>query len=166
MGKVALALDLAAGLLCTGASGAAGPVEPAAPAGWWSTATTRTSTGSGPRGPGAQILIGGSDSKMRGVRDLVTELSLLPVEGGGRVAIIRDAHRMSEDAQSALLKTLEEPLAGTTVILCADDEELLLPTIRSRCARIRLGLVGSATWSACSWSGASRTPPRRPASPG
>ncbi len=81
-------------------------------------------------------------AKARGVRDLVTELSLLPVEGGARVAIIRDVHRASEDAQSALLKTLEEPLHDTTVILCADDEEVLLPTIRSRCARIRLGMVG------------------------
>ena len=72
----------------------------------------------------------------------MTELALLPVEGGGRVAIIRDAHLANEDAQSALLKTLEEPLRDTTVILCADDEELLLPTIRSRCARIRLGVVG------------------------
>ena len=78
----------------------------------------------------------------RGVRDLVMELSLLPVEGGARVAIVRDAHRMNEDAQSALLKTLEEPPSGTTLILCADDEERLLPTVRSRCARVRLGAVG------------------------
>jgi DNA polymerase-3 subunit delta' len=49
---------------------------------------------------------------------------------------------MNDDAQSALLKTLEEPPAGTTLILCADDEERLLPTVRSRCARIRLGPVG------------------------
>jgi hypothetical protein len=46
---------------------------------------------------------------------------------------------MSEDAQSALLKTLEEPPARTTVLICADDEERLLPTIRSRCVRVRLG---------------------------
>ncbi|HXI46073.1 MAG TPA: hypothetical protein VNH13_07215, partial [Candidatus Acidoferrales bacterium] len=45
------------------------------------------------------------------------------------------------DAQSALLKTLEEPPAGATIVLCADDEERLLPTIRSRCVRLRLGPV-------------------------
>jgi hypothetical protein len=72
----------------------------------------------------------------------VTELALLPVEGGARVAIIRESHRMNEDAQSALLKTLEEPPSRTTLILLADDEERLLPTVRSRCARIRLGTVG------------------------
>jgi hypothetical protein len=66
----------------------------------------------------------------------------MPVEGGPRVAIIEGAERMNEDAQSALLKTLEEPPAGVTIVLCADGEARLLPTVRSRCARVRLGLVG------------------------
>ena len=73
----------------------------------------------------------------------MSDLALLPVEGGARVAIVESAQRMSEDAQSAFLKTLEEPPAGTTIILCADDEERLLPTIRSRCVRIRLGTMGA-----------------------
>ena len=77
-----------------------------------------------------------------GVRDLLRELALLPVEGGARVAIVEGADRMNEDAQNALLKTLEEPPAGVTIVLCADREELLLPTVRSRCARVRLGPVG------------------------
>ena len=69
----------------------------------------------------------------------------MPVEGGARVAIIEGADRMNEDAQSALLKTLEEPPAGVTIVLCADDEARLLPTVRSRCFRLRLGLVARAT---------------------
>ena len=96
-----------------------------------------------PEGAGGQIRIGERLHPEAGtVRGLAVELSLLPVEGGARVAIVRDAQRMNDDAQSALLKTLEEPPAGTTLILCADDEERLLPTVRSRCARIRLGPVG------------------------
>jgi DNA polymerase-3 subunit delta' len=67
----------------------------------------------------------------------------MPVEGRARVAIVEGAERMNEDAQSALLKMLEEPPAGVVIILCADQETRLLPTVRSRCARIRLGLVGS-----------------------
>ena len=59
------------------------------------------------------------------------------------MAIIEAADRMNEDAQSALLKTLEEPPAGVTIVLCADQEARLLPTVRSRCFRLRLGLVGS-----------------------
>ena len=96
----------------------------------------------GPEGPGRQVVIGGPGLEARGVRDLIAELALLPVEGGARVAIIEAAHRMNEDAQAALLKTLEEPPAGVTLVLCADAEEPLLPTIRSRCARLRLGPVG------------------------
>jgi hypothetical protein len=78
----------------------------------------------------------------RGVRDLIRDLALLSVEGGARVAIVEGADRMNEDAQNALLKTLEEPPGGVTILLCADREELLLPTVRSRCARIRLGPSG------------------------
>jgi DNA polymerase-3 subunit delta' len=87
--------------------------------------------------------MGGPDAKYRGVKDLIGELLLMPVEGGARVAIIESADRMNEDAQSALLKTLEEPPAGVTIILCADAEARLLPTVRSRCFRVRLGLVGT-----------------------
>lgn len=95
-----------------------------------------------PTGPGLVIPIGGRDE--RGVRDLVRDLALMPVEGGARVAIVDGADRMTEDAQSAFLKTLEEPPAGTVLILTAADEERLLPTIRSRVVRIRLGPVGRA----------------------
>jgi len=76
------------------------------------------------------------------VRRLALDLALLPVEGGARVAILERADRLGDDAQTALLKTLEEPPAGVTIVLCADDEDRLMPTVRSRCARIRLGPVG------------------------
>jgi len=95
----------------------------------------------GPAGAGAVIPIGGPGREERGVRDLVRELALLPVEGGARVAIITSADRMTEDAQAAFLKTLEEPPAGTVLVLTGADEERLLDTIRSRCVRIRLGPV-------------------------
>jgi DNA polymerase-3 subunit delta' len=58
------------------------------------------------------------------------------------VAIVEGAHRLNEDAQNALLKTLEEPPPGATLILCADEPERLLPTVRSRTAVLRLGPVG------------------------
>src|SRR5215212_1865950 len=92
-----------------------------------------------PVGAGSVIPIGGRED--RGVRDLVRDLALLPVEGGARVAVITGADRMTEDAQAAFLKTLEEPPAGTVLLLTATDEERLLDTIRSRCVRIRLGPV-------------------------
>ena len=141
VGKTTLALDLAAGLLCTAAVSER-------PCGTCRACRLVASAGHpdvhriGPDGPGRQVVIGGPGSKVRGVRDVIGELALMPVEGGARVAIVDGAHRMNEDAQAALLKTLEEPPSGVTLVLCADAEEPLLPTIRSRCARLRLGPVG------------------------
>ena len=142
VGKHALALDLAAGLLCAGATGGDRPCRSCRACRMVEHGNHPDLHRLEPEGPGGQVGIGGKDGR-RGVRDLVTELALLPVEAVARVAIIRDAHRMNDDAQSALLKTLEEPPAGTTLILVADDEERLLPTVRSRCARIRLGTLGA-----------------------
>jgi DNA polymerase-3 subunit delta' len=53
-------------------------------------------------------------------------------EAVDRIVIIEDAHHLTGEAQNALLKTLEEPPAGTRLILTAADEQALLPTIRSR----------------------------------
>jgi DNA polymerase III, delta subunit len=140
IGKTTLALDLAAGLLCSEADPAARPEGTCRACRLVSHGTHPDVHRLGPEGPGRQVVIGGP-GKPRGIRDLIGELALLPVEGGARVAIIEAAHRMNEDAQAALLKTLEEPPTGTTIILCADAEEPLLPTVRSRCARLRLGPV-------------------------
>ncbi len=144
VGKASLALDIASGLLCSGATGADRPCR--------SCRTCRMVEHGNhgdlhllaPGGAGMQIKIGEELNPEAGtVRHLISELVLLPIEGGQRVAVIRDADRMGDDAQGALLKTLEEPPPRTTIILCADDEERLLPTIRSRCARLRLGTVSA-----------------------
>lgn len=50
-----------------------------------------------------------------------------------RVIIIKDADSMTDQAQNALLKSLEEPSRGTHFILIAREASLVLPTIRSRC---------------------------------
>jgi DNA polymerase III delta' subunit len=74
------------------------------------------------------------------IRALAAGLALFSVEGGRRIALIERADRMNEAAQNALLKTLEEPPSRTHVILAAAEDSRLMPTIRSRCAVIRLGL--------------------------
>ena len=142
-GKTTLALDLAAGLLCTAEDRNARPCRECRACRMVEHGNHPDLHWLKPEGPGGQIVIGGPEARYRGVRDLITDLALLPVEGGARVAILERADRMNEDAQSALLKTLEEPPAGVTIVLCANDEEQLLPTVRSRCARVRLGPVGS-----------------------
>ena len=54
----------------------------------------------------------------------------------GKVFIIDEAELLQGVAQNLLLKTLEEPPPGTTLILVTASEDRLLPTIRSRCHRI------------------------------
>lgn len=70
------------------------------------------------------------------LRELAGRLRLTAFEGGARVAIVIDAHRMNMSSQNALLKTLEEPGADTVVILVAPHERAVLPTIASRCMRL------------------------------
>ncbi len=143
VGKASLALDLAAGLLCSGATGGQRPCRACRTCRMVAHGNHGDLHLLAPSGASMQIRIGDERAPEPGtVRRLIADLALLPVEGGQRVAIIRDADRMGDDAQGALLKTLEEPPPGTTLVLCADDEERLLPTIRSRCARLRLGTLG------------------------
>jgi DNA polymerase III subunit delta' len=71
------------------------------------------------------------------VRGLQERLSLHALEGHRKLALVASAERMNDAAQNAFLKTLEEPPPHTTLVLIASAEDRLLPTIRSRCARIQ-----------------------------
>lgn len=53
-----------------------------------------------------------------------------------RAVIIKDGHLMTAEAQNALLKTLEEPPAGTIIMITVSYEPALLPTVRSRAQTI------------------------------
>jgi DNA polymerase III delta' subunit len=139
VGKSTLADDVAAGLLCLAPDPADRPCRACRACRAFEHGNHPDVHRLAPTGAGNVISIGGREE--RGVRDLVRDLALLPVEGGARVALVTAADRMTEDAQAAFLKTLEEPPIGAILILTASDEERLLPTIRSRCIRIRLGPV-------------------------
>ena len=142
VGKTTLALDLAAGLLCTAPDPSDRPCRECRGCRLVDNGRHSDLYRLAPSGPGQQVRIGDRTSPEPGtVRRLISDLALLPVEGGSRVAIVERADRLNEDAQSALLKTLEEPPSGVTIILCADRDDLLLPTVHSRCVRVRLGPV-------------------------
>jgi DNA polymerase-3 subunit delta' len=72
---------------------------------------------------------------------VIPEASRSSFEGRWKVFIIEEADRMNPAAQSALLKTLEEPHPDTVFILISGEEEELLDTIRSRCRIVRLDPV-------------------------
>ena len=131
VGKTTLALDLAAGLVCLADDPGARPCRGCA-------ACRKLVHGNhpdlhrlAPEGAGGQIKLGQ-------VQSLQSALALMPAEGRFRIAIVEAAHRLNPDAQNAFLKTLEEPPARVSLILCVDDETPILPTVRSRCARLRL----------------------------
>jgi DNA polymerase III gamma/tau subunit len=59
-------------------------------------------------------------------------------KGSCRVWILDEVHQLSKDAQSALLKALEDTPAHVWFLLATTDPEKLLPTIRSRCTMFAL----------------------------
>jgi len=78
--------------------------------------------------------------KLGQVRSLIHSANYLPAEAPRKVFIITAASFMKEAANS-LLKVLEEPPATVHIILLAENPGELLPTIRSRCALVRLGAL-------------------------
>jgi len=77
-------------------------------------------------------------------RCLEAFLALRPMEGGLRPVLMREAQRMNAAAQNALLKTLEEPRPATVLVLETHRSSMLLPTLLSRCVRIRFDSLSRA----------------------
>jgi DNA polymerase III subunit delta' len=75
--------------------------------------------------------------KITSIRDIRRKAKLSVYEKGKRVIIIMNADKMNEEASNALLKTLEEPLLNTLLILTTSNKDVLLPTIISRCQMVR-----------------------------
>jgi DNA polymerase-3 subunit delta' len=78
--------------------------------------------------------------KVEQVRELADFLYIRSHRGRLRVALVHPAEDMNENAANALLKGLEEPPAGAVFILVSHRPAQLLPTIRSRCVGIPVGV--------------------------
>jgi DNA polymerase-3 subunit delta' len=88
------------------------------------------------------ILVQPGDSgsiKIDQLRDVIDRSHYRPFEGKRRVVIMDEADAAGADAQSALLKTLEEPPSASVFILVSSMPDALLPTVLSRCPRLRFG---------------------------
>lgn len=70
------------------------------------------------------------------VRELGQFITKTAMQGLRKVAIIHPAEAMNLNASNALLKNLEEPSAGTHIILVSHELSRLPATIRSRCRRV------------------------------
>lgn len=75
--------------------------------------------------------------KISQIKDLIWRLSFKPDSAGMKAAIIDNAHLMNQEAQTCLLKTLEEPKGNALLILITDKAQELFPTIVSRVQTIK-----------------------------
>jgi DNA polymerase-3 subunit delta' len=137
VGKAAVALEFAAALNCTGAQKPCGEcrncrdtlagrhtdVELVAPGGICDEPDHREHTES-------------RDLRICQIRRVEHLLSLSPYSGVCRVAIIDAADSLHAEAANAFLKTLEEPPAGSVIILLVERDDRLPETILSRCQRL------------------------------
>jgi DNA polymerase-3 subunit delta' len=95
-----------------------------------------------------------SNNQPRFSRGVIEWASLAPPMGCHRWILVEEAHRLNQTSGNILLKTLEEPPAGTHFILVTHRPEALLPTIRSRCERIPFApLSPREAWAVAQGSG-------------
>ncbi|MBS0204227.1 MAG: DNA polymerase III subunit delta' [Planctomycetes bacterium] len=87
-------------------------------------------------------LIAGSPER-RGQEGLCHDLSLRPLEGSRKIAIVNDADTMTEPGANAFLKTLEEPPERAMLLLVASNLDAVMPTIRSRCQLVRFSALST-----------------------
>ncbi len=66
------------------------------------------------------------------------DIVLKPYSNSYKVYIVKDAEKMNQQAQNALLKTIEEPPAYAVIILLTTNHNALLQTILSRCVTIQM----------------------------
>jgi len=85
-----------------------------------------------------------SNISVEAIRQMQKELSLRPFEARRRMVIIYQAEKMASSGENSLLKTLEEPPLDAVVIMISSESGKLLPTISSRCQKIRFSCLSGS----------------------
>ncbi|MCG6966948.1 MAG: DNA polymerase III subunit delta' [Chromatiaceae bacterium] len=142
LGKAAFARRLSDALVCTQAA-ESGDACGACPACRLSRAGSHPDQHVlAPEEPGKMI-------RIDAVRELTTKSVLAAQAGGYRVFILDPAEQMNRAAANALLKTLEEPVSRSVLILVSSHPDRLPATIRSRCQTIKFTLPSADQVRAC-----------------
>lgn len=97
----------------------------------WPLPDDKTDGDDGKRKPSRQI-------RIDEVRLLIERSTRTSARGRGKAGLLHPADALNLQSANALLKTLEEPAAGTRLLLTTADPAALLPTVRSRCQLLRL----------------------------
>lgn len=146
LGKFELARHFAAGLLCEQPGADGEPCHRCLACNWFSQGnhpdfrllqpdalSADFEAEEGKKKPSQQITI-------EQIRNLEEFFNVGTHRGGLRIILVNPTEAMNRNAANALLKTLEEPAASTLFILVSSEPQQLLPTIRSRCQVIPVGL--------------------------
>lgn len=88
-----------------------------------------------------------SHNKVEDARDLASKVGLAAVGGRFRVFILDEAHMLTTQAWNALLKTLEEPPAGSVFILATTEAGKVIATVEDRCHRVNFTRPATGTLS-------------------
>ena len=131
VGKRTLALAFAMALTC------AKPPSPGEACGECQTCASMR-LGTHPDLSVIRLMEGESEVKIDQVRELQHQLALTPRQAGRRIALLIDFDLASDEAQNALLKTLEEPADRVVLLLTAASTSRLFPTLISRCEVLNL----------------------------
>ncbi len=78
--------------------------------------------------------------RVEAVRAAIEFATTTSARGRGKVLVVHPAERMNPIAANAFLKTLEEPAGAARFLLCTSAPDRLLPTLRSRCQTVMLGV--------------------------
>lgn len=75
------------------------------------------------------------------IRDMRKQSQYKPLESPCRVWLLDECHKLSNDAQNALLKALEDPPPHIYYVLCTTEPQKLIPTIRGRCTQFQVSTL-------------------------
>lgn len=74
-------------------------------------------------------------------KQINNDIAIKPYYGPYKIYIVDEAEKMNQQAQNALLKTIEEPPSYGIIILLTTNADMFLPTILSRCITLNLKMV-------------------------
>jgi len=75
------------------------------------------------------------------IRSLCGIMGLMPFQLKTKVFILDECHQLTNDAQSSLLKELEEAPKNVYIILCSTHPQKILPTVKNRCQKFTFGAL-------------------------
>ena len=160
IGKVEFARAIAQSLLCESPADAGVACGTCAACGWFSqgnhpdfrelmpealTEDEEDTDTNVPIEPEAKGKKKSKEIKVEQIRDIASFMTLSTHRDGFRVLLIHPAETLNANAANALLKTLEEPLPRTLILMVTDQIGRLLATIRSRCQRMMVPAPDEAT---------------------